>query len=197
MNRLLLRADCTSQTGTGHVMRCLALAQACLDAGGKPFLLARELPSLLAERLAAEGIEIVDLATGEASETIREAHRLGAKWIVLDGYHFAPQYPGALRQAGFSVLMIDDMGGLHSCEVDAVLNQNFHADVSLYKACATSTRLLLLAPDMSFFGGSSRNQPWRDKRRQLPEGSSCWPAGRSLGLHARSVTSGGRNRERC
>lgn len=34
MNRLVIRADAGAEMGTGHVMRCLALAQAWLRASG-------------------------------------------------------------------------------------------------------------------------------------------------------------------
>ena len=45
--------------GTGHVMRCLALAQAWQDMGGTVSLLARDLPAALAARCGEEGVTVL------------------------------------------------------------------------------------------------------------------------------------------
>ena len=63
---LLIRADASSVRGTGHVFRCLALAQAWQDAGGNVVFVAAELPEALHARLVAEkcGVESVAAVAG-------------------------------------------------------------------------------------------------------------------------------------
>src|SRR5438105_1247857 len=99
---LVFRADASNEIGTGHIMRCLALAQAWQDAGGcSTFVLATDAP-LLEERLRQEDIDIVHLpvkagSLEDAVETAAFAHRRGANWIVSDSYDFGADYQKAIK----------------------------------------------------------------------------------------------------
>ena len=145
---LFIRTDASEKVGTGHVMRCLALAQGWREAGGDAvFAMATDAP-LLKKRLAEEGFEVEWLAAEPgSSEDAVAAARLtqekGASWVVVDGYHFGHDYQRALKDAGANVLFIDDNG--HACRycADIVLNQNIHADESMYADREPHTRLLL------------------------------------------------------
>lgn len=134
--------------GTGHVMRCLALAQAWQDAGGAVLFLSAAMPGALEERLRLEGIEIrkeTVRAGGseDAASTVERARGLGADWVVVDGYHFGDAFQKALKQAGLRLLLVDDYGQATHYECDIVLNQNLHAREELYAQREPYTRLLL------------------------------------------------------
>ena len=139
---LLIRADADTRMGTGHVMRCLALAQAWQDAGGQVTFLSAALPPGLESRLNAEGMTLVTL-DADAAQTALVAQELGADWVVLDGYHFDAGSQRALKDAGARLLVLDDNGDSDAYSADLVLNQNVHARAEWYASRAPDTRLLL------------------------------------------------------
>jgi UDP-2,4-diacetamido-2,4,6-trideoxy-beta-L-altropyranose hydrolase len=145
---LLIRADAAVAMGTGHVMRCLALAQAWQDSGGRAvFALAQSTPAIEA-RLAAESCEVLAVtaqagSAEDAEQTIELAGRAGAEWIVVDGYQFGVEYQAALKRAGLKILFVDDYGHAGYYSADLLLNQNAYANQGMYTACASHTRLLL------------------------------------------------------
>lgn len=145
---LLVRADASVSSGTGHVMRCLALAQAWQDSGGRVlFAVAQSTPGLR-QRVAKEQCEIVALSatpgsSADAEQTVAMARRYAAEWIAVDGYHFGAKYQQQLKMAGCKLLFIDDYGHAGQYAADVVLNQNLYAAESMYRVQGTPTRLLL------------------------------------------------------
>jgi UDP-2,4-diacetamido-2,4,6-trideoxy-beta-L-altropyranose hydrolase len=145
---LLMRADASVAMGTGHVMRCFALAQAWQDGGGRAvFAMAQATPAV-EERLRRESTGVARLnakpgSADDAQETIALARVEQACWVVVDGYCFGADYQAALKHAGLKVLFIDDNGHAWHYSADLVLNQNAHADEELYCSREPSTKLLL------------------------------------------------------
>jgi UDP-2,4-diacetamido-2,4,6-trideoxy-beta-L-altropyranose hydrolase len=170
LGKLLIRADGNVAMGTGHVMRCLALAQAWQDCGGhSTFAMAQSTPSL-ERRLQDEGMEVECLpASGgtveDVKQTIHFARRLNPDWIVLDGYQFGADYQAAIHDAGFKLLFMDDQGQAAPYCADLVLNQNFHANRSLYAQRDASTQLLL-GPRYALLRREFRH--WRKWNREIP-----------------------------
>jgi UDP-2,4-diacetamido-2,4,6-trideoxy-beta-L-altropyranose hydrolase len=148
---LLVRCDASVSIGTGHAMRCLALAQAWQDAGGRAvFAMAQATPAV-EERLGRESVGVVRLkaepgSADDAQETVALARGKQASWIVVDGYRFGADYQAVLKRAGLKVLFIDDDGQAGHYSADLVLNQNLHADGDLYLQREPYTRLLMGTP---------------------------------------------------
>jgi UDP-2,4-diacetamido-2,4,6-trideoxy-beta-L-altropyranose hydrolase len=145
---LLIRADADALIGTGHVMRCLALAEAWQDTGGDVLLVSACDAPALEDRLKKKGINILHISQeagtlGDSDEISRIAHEHGADWIVVDGYHFGAEYQKIIKDSGLSLLFIDDYGHADHYYADIVLNQNIYADMSIYQHCEPYTRFLL------------------------------------------------------
>jgi UDP-2,4-diacetamido-2,4,6-trideoxy-beta-L-altropyranose hydrolase len=145
---LLIRADASPEIGTGHVMRCLALAEAWQDNGGEILFVSACCAPAIEDRLKKEGMPVLHIpqkagTSGDADETALLAHEQGVDWIVVDGYHFGAEYQKEIKDAGFSLLFIDDYGHADHYYADIVLNQNIYADMSFYKNYEQYTRFLL------------------------------------------------------
>ena len=144
----ILRADGGPGLGGGHIMRCLALAQAWSETGGRAVFCAAMLAPSLRQRLVEEGFSCVavDATAGsntDAEATIAAARSLGARVIVVDGYQFPIEFHRRLRDAGLKIAALDDNGEIGGYVDDLVINQNRHASPALYAQRAGHTRLLL------------------------------------------------------
>lgn len=117
-------------------MRCLALAEAWADIGGKVSFRTRTGSRSIDARLMDLGV--IEEPVGEsgsmedAETTSQAAFRTGAGWVVLDGYEFDSRFESRVRTFGGRVLSLDDLGDRREFACDALLNQNAYADTKLY-----------------------------------------------------------------
>lgn len=167
---LLIRADADDRIGTGHVMRCLAIAQAWQDGGGEThFAVARDIVGLR-KRLEHETCELHPLdsppgSVSDAQETCSLAQSLQAGWIIVDGYHFDDSFQVWLKDSGRQFVLIDDHAHCQNYYADLVVNQNLHARESLYPRRDKNTRLLL-GSKYALLRREFRE--WSNARRKIP-----------------------------
>ncbi len=150
---LCIRADAGPSMGIGHLMRCLALAQAWQDRGGAvTFVTATGEPALLS-RLIREGFAVHELKAlpgtdADAGETLAAAAKAaagmaGSGWLVVDGYQFPTNYLRALKAGNYGLLAVDDLATIDLQAADLVLNQNKQATAGMYAGRVASSHLLL------------------------------------------------------
>lgn len=145
---MVIRADASAEVGSGHVMRCLALAQAWQEIGGEATFITASPVRALETRLRADRFDVEHLKAApgnseDARPVIETARKVGASWVVVDGYVFGAAYQKSIKDAELGLLFVDDNGHAgHYC-ADLVLNQNLHASESLYKNRESHTQLLL------------------------------------------------------
>lgn len=146
---LLIRADGSEKIGTGHVMRCLALAQAWMDERGPVYWLAHTLTPSLIKRLEAEGIRLLPFlahtpgSMDDAAALSDAAYRHNAFWTVIDNYYFKGDYQERLCSLGVRHLAFDDNGHSYPSAANLLLNPNLHARAELHAGHARQTDLLL------------------------------------------------------
>jgi UDP-2,4-diacetamido-2,4,6-trideoxy-beta-L-altropyranose hydrolase len=145
---IVFRTDASLAIGTGHVMRCLTLADALRECGACSHFISRAHDGHLIEHIRARGHQVSALpVTGSAStaattdNSTAHAHWLGADWVsdaretlmalqgqradwlVVDHYALDARWEQHLRQACQQLLVIDDLADRpHDCEL--LLDQN-------------------------------------------------------------------------
>ena len=166
---LVIRADGGTRQGTGHLMRCLALARGWQAQGGQVHFVSACESEGLRQRIAQGGFRLTPVhrpfphpADWELLAAVLGDH--DGAWVVLDGYHFDSTYQSRIKQAGCRLLVIDDMAPLHHYYADVLLNQNIHASELRYR-CEPYTQLLL---GNRYALLRSEFLAWRDWQRDIP-----------------------------
>lgn len=150
-------------------MRCLALAQAWIAEGGRATFLGCCENAALRRRVTDEGARFIPLPMAHPNPTdwqtiSRLIRKLKPDWLVIDGYHFDPEYQKAARADGVRVLVIDDTAHWPRYHADILLNQNLGAEKLQYH-CDHDTRLLLGTRYVMLRAEFER---WRGWRRRIP-----------------------------
>ena len=148
---MIIRADASRQIGIGHIMRCLAIAQAWQDNGGEVTFLSYCESDPLRHSIISEGFGFVSIERlisaqddlEKLIDLLQDVQRsAGAPALVLDGYRFSPDYLKSIRKSGFRLLVIDDYNHQQCYHADILLNQNLGAENYQYEH-DSDTQLLL------------------------------------------------------
>jgi UDP-2,4-diacetamido-2,4,6-trideoxy-beta-L-altropyranose hydrolase len=116
--------DASLEIGTGHVMRCMTLADELRRRGATATFLCREQPGHLIELIRSRGFETEAIAHEDASQVVR----LQPDWVVVDQYGLDSAWEKAVRPATRKILAIDDLADRdHDC--DLLLDQNLYDGV--------------------------------------------------------------------
>ena len=125
---VLIRVDGNHQIGTGHIMRCLSLADALREQG-------REITFATAELYFQQLIEmrgysctvlgtVYDRMEEELPVFLPILERERPELVILDSYFVTPQYMEAIRNIS-RLLYIDDLNAF-DYPADAVVNYNIY-----------------------------------------------------------------------
>ena len=125
--RVAFRADASPRIGTGHVMRCMTLADSLAARGADCRLLCREIPDRLAARAEARGIACTRLPAcnrdwRSESAAARAALAETVDWLVVDHYGLDARWEAEMRRCARRIMAIDDLAD-RPHDADLLLDQ--------------------------------------------------------------------------
>jgi len=88
------------------------------------------MPDAIAERYVRAGARVRAAVFPETAADV--GRDFGARYAVLDGYHFGEADQKAIKDAGMRLLVVDDRGETATAVADVILNQNATASAELY-----------------------------------------------------------------
>ncbi|MGI9316081.1 MAG: UDP-2,4-diacetamido-2,4,6-trideoxy-beta-L-altropyranose hydrolase [bacterium] len=161
------RVDASTQIGTGHIMRCMTLADELERSSAQIRFICRHLPEHLHEMLVAKGYQVALLESApdkttsdqlahadwlgvsQAQDSIESENALSGKawdWLIVDHYALDVHWENTLRDTTKQIMVIDDIADRqHDCDV--LLDQNFYADLNYrYSGKVPQHCQLLLGP---------------------------------------------------
>jgi len=179
---ILLRVDASSEIGTGHVMRCLALANEAKRRDWECIFVLRDPEDGIAEYItsfdhrvkkliSADGEKITYNATShgdwlpvsqtqDANETLKLICELDPDWIIVDHYALDAIWLSIVEKSNAKILVIDDLGD-RELICDVLLDQNLGASAEKYYGKLPINCGLLLGPTFALL--RSEFKDWRER----------------------------------
>jgi len=186
-----IRTDASRKIGSGHVMRCLTLADALSELGSKVVFICKDHDSNLIHKITNFGYEVKELSVSssndansqlahaewlggtqedDAEKTIAAIKSIDVDWMIVDHYAIDESWHKKIRPYANRIFVIDDLGDRkHDCDI--LMDQNLGATFEKYKDMVPKdcefllgTKYALLRPEFT---------QWRDtsleRRRHVAE----------------------------
>ena len=187
--RVAFRADASLQMGTGHIMRCVTLADALRRQGVKSHFLCRAHPGHMIDFIREKGHEVHTLATDDgATDADGPAHAawLGTTqvsdaqasldflcewrpdWLVVDHYALDHRWESEMYHYCKRLMVIDDLADRpHTC--DLLADQNLGRVVIDYAERVPANCKVLAGPKFALLRPEfTRLRNYSLQRRQKP-----------------------------
>lgn len=151
--RIIIRADSSNVIGTGHVMRCLTLADELSQHNAEINFICRGEKGNLMELIEKKGYKVCRLPVGIDMETdknltheILNSQPTLPDWLIIDHYKIDSPWESSLREFVKKIMVIDDLADRkHDC--DLLLDQNYSSEEKRYQGLVPDNCIRLLGPD--------------------------------------------------
>lgn len=157
---ILFRCDSSTEIGTGHVYRCLALSNLLKSLGEECKFLCQDLPGNINSVIRENNYAVEILKNRENFHFLKSIAPRGS-WLVIDNYATDSRWESQLSDH-FKIFVIDDLHNReHVCQV--LLDQNFHKLEDPYQRLVPETSMKLLGPSYSLL-----RQEFVEARSRVP-----------------------------
>lgn len=166
--KAVFRVDASVDIGTGHVMRCLTLADALAQQGADCQFICRShagnaISHIRHKGFAVHALDAAQAGAADAENALAHAPWLGATqqqdmeetaailngikpdWLIVDHYALDQRWQQPLRQSCHKVMAIDDLADrVHDC--DLLLDQNLGSNAADYLGRVSQHAQVLAGP---------------------------------------------------
>ncbi len=150
---IIFRTDASVNIGTGHVMRCLALAEELRQKGTDINFICRDEPGNLVRYIENRGYKVHQLPGGIDIETDRKLtkeilsnYEIKPDGLIIDHYDIDISYESSLRDRVKKIMVIDDLADReHDC--DLLLDQNYSKIDNRYNGLVPGNCIQLLGSE--------------------------------------------------
>ncbi len=163
----LVRADASVEIGTGHVVRCRALADELVRRGWSVAFASRHPIDEVERSTRSDGFTSLRIPTDVAID--EEPEWLGSRlpsdrpMLVVDHYAIGSEWLDLARVWAGPIVAVDDLAN-RPLPVDLVLNQNLGVDAGTYAALVPDGARILVGPQFAlvrpgFVAARERHRP--------------------------------------
>lgn len=181
------RTDASFTIGSGHVFRCLTLADALKAKGANCHFLCREYPGHLVDVIRYRGHAATVISTRtedrsgsdhtvpkaqdyaweiDARQSLAVMENLRPDWLIVDHYDIDGRWEEAIRMDGCKIMVIDDLADRkHFCHL--LLDQNLGRSADDYRPLVAKHCTVLTGPHFALIRSEfSELREWSLHRRQ-------------------------------
>ena len=186
---IIFRVDASFQIGTGHVIRCLTLADELVESGVNVGFICRKHKGNLINKIQSEGFDVFELELmkrDKYNDKLLYSHWLGTTqqqdardcikilqqnkvdWLIVDHYGIDEDWQQELKDYYDKLMVIDDLADRkHQCNI--LLDQTFGRQPQDYQALVPKSCELLLGSQYSLLRPEfSKWRKYSIERRKHP-----------------------------
>ena len=180
--KILFRVDASQDIGTGHLMRCLAIANEAKRRDWECIFVLRDPEDRIVKYINSSDHRVKELISAEgekktyntnahgdwlpvsqtqdAIETLEVICQLDPDWVIVDHYALDATWLSIVEKPNAKILVIDDLGD-RELICDVLLDQNIGASAKKYHGKLLSNCQLLLGPTFALL--RSEFKDWRER----------------------------------